>query len=113
MKTHADASAHGGKIGKSLPPSNRQKPTAIRNSASLAVLSDYRSGMGDKTTKDRHGQRPLSRVDGIPYLQKLELARVINELAQAWGVDLALVIAVRDGKCEPRTTRRRLQAVPV
>ena len=65
----------------------------------VELLSDHRARVVGKRGQKPEGKVPvLLPPDIFPGPQKLERARIINELAEAWGIDLALVVAIAAGR---------------
>lgn len=68
-------------------------------------LSCYRASRAAIRKRDRHSKDQeaiLFVPDVFPGAQKLERARIVNELAQALGVELTLVAAVAAGRFRER-----------
>lgn len=68
-----------------------------RMDGSPVSLSDYRLSRIGHGAQNSKSQFPPGGVNSVPDLQKLELARLICELAESWDVDLSLVVAVAAG----------------
>ncbi len=104
MRRH-DENPHvnGGSIGVSLSDAigeiclPAEKYVPAQSDAPVVVLSDVRNGSRGKAAQNLHRKRTVSGRYRVVDVEQLQLARIVNELAQTLGVDLALVIAVRDG----------------
>ena len=85
--------------GRPVPVVPLEAVLSVLEEADITSLSDYRAGRVGFCHRAEYPQCQTAAilVNGTPEPQQLEKARIIHDLAMAWGVDLTLVLALANG----------------
>lgn len=97
---------HGGNNRPKPTCVNRQMPTDSKKFWAASGAEDHQTADeqelgGERVARLSHSKSgaqnqvsQLGFLDALPRLEKIERARIIHELAVAWGVDLRLVLLI-------------------